>query len=108
MSKHYTCNELGVCADRVPACPDCPERNKIKLRAASRFIDRPGCASEAYTQPTFPFAPGVIQRASDSASIDVPDEWFALSKADTAKIIAVVLILAAVATLAVRWWYVTH
>lgn len=129
MSKRHTCHELGVCNSRhcndVSACQDydllacndraCASHSDIAAKGLCpaklpkrRFTDRPGCAREAYPQPTFPFAPGVIQRAADSASIAVPDEWFPLSKADAAKIAAMVVVLAIVATCLAGWWHVTH
>ena len=128
VSQAHTCDALGVCNSRhcadVSACPDydplacndtsCQGHAEIAAkglctykRPQRRFTDRPGCAREAYPQPMFPFAPGMIQRTLRS-DIDVPDEWFALSVKDTAKIMAMVVVLATVAGYIVGWWHVTH
>jgi hypothetical protein len=116
MSQPHTCHELGVCNSRhcvdVSACPDydllacndraCTGHAEIAAkgqcpsqRPQRRFTDRPGCASEAYPQPTFPFAPGVIQRQPVGATGEFAGvaDGFPLSLVDTLKVLAVVLVL---------------
>lgn len=51
MSTAKTCDKAGVCQARVPACPDCPERQRVVLPAAPL---------PAAPLPASPFAPGVV------------------------------------------------
>ncbi|MDR3370699.1 hypothetical protein [Rhodoferax sp.] len=116
VSQAHTCDALGVCNSRhcsdVGACPDydpsacndtsCQGHAEIAAkglchykRPQRRFTDRPGCASEAYPQPTYPFAPGVIQRQPIGAAGEFcgASDRFPLSLFDTAVVLVVVLVL---------------
>ena len=127
MSKPRTCHELGVCNSRhcsdVSACPDydllacndtaCQGHAEIaakglcpSLLPKRRFTDRPGVAREAYPQPTFPFAPGVIQGPKWRTDVyPLEDEHAALKALHRAQIVVVLIVLALVGA---RWFYVTH
>jgi hypothetical protein len=84
-TKHNRCLELGVCQGRgADKCPEC-----------DRWDCEISCSEPVH--PTFPFAPGVIQRVPHSRYIDQDGEWFALGLLDTVKLLAVLAVLAAIA-----------
>ena len=117
MRKFHTCSDLGVCNSRhcsdVSACPnyDLLACNDAACRigetvaamricpyAPGRFTARPGCAREAYTQPTYPFAPGIIDSGALSiVYLDDDGPWLPFSLAQTLKLLAVMLVLCMVA-----------
>lgn len=85
-----TCDELGVCQKQFgkPACPQCDEEV---------FECEVPCSPEP-PQPTYPFAPGVIQGPDlPIVFMDTDGPWIPMTLADTLKITATVLLLGFVA-----------
>lgn len=80
-TQHPRCQQLGICQgidrDQCPACAG--------LGCAVPCTEPP--------RPTYPFAPGVIQKGQPGRYIDQDGEWFPLSLADTAKLISLLAML---------------
>jgi len=85
-TKHTRCQQLGVCQGLGPdRCPDCDGWE----------CEVPCAEPPAPTRPVaqYPFAPGVIEGAPQGRYIAPADDWFPLSPADAAKLIAVLAAL---------------
>lgn len=85
MTKHPRCHQLGICQGLGPNdCPDC-----TSWECAVPCTEPP--------RPSYPFAPGVIQKGQPGRYIDQDGEWFPLSLADTAKLISLLAVLSCLA-----------
>jgi hypothetical protein len=91
MKKAHTCLELGICQGLGPdQCPDCDS-----------FECSVPCAEPP--RPTFPFAPGVIERIPASVYTDADGDWLPLSAGETLQIIALMFVAATVSILLVGY-----
>lgn len=83
MTQTRTCYDLGVCQGH--GCPDC-----------EAFECEVACSPEP-ARPTFPFAPGVIQRAPQGSYVDQDGAWLPLSLGETVKLLCLLAALSGLA-----------
>lgn len=118
--KNNRCDELGVCQGQGPdQCPDCkswgcdltlpPDGAQAFLRGISveELHPQPGRrATDRAPQPTFPFAPGVIQGPRDTPlSITMEDDgiWCASWQRELVAVVALVALAALLGAGVARW-----
>lgn len=106
-----TCDDLGVCNGRhchdVAACPDydliacnsghCPEDDHHRMPCPHAVFECEVACSPEPARPTFPFAPGVIQRAPQGGYVDQDGAWLPLSLGETLKLLCVLAALSGLA-----------
>lgn len=104
--KNNRCHELGVCQGfGADQCPDCASFECNVL--VEELHPQPGRrATDRAPQPTFPFAPGVIQGPRDTPlSITMEDDgiWCASWQRELVAVVALVALAALLGAGVARW-----